>query len=100
MDRLATARALNEIGRRLQIGGGPPFRAKAFIRGAAALQSRAIDLDALVREGRLEELPGIGPSLAGVIEELHRTGGSTLLERLRAEMPAGVLELSRVLSLA
>jgi DNA polymerase (family 10) len=34
-----------------------------------------------------------------VIEELHRTGRSRLLDDLRAEMPPGVLELSRLRSL-
>jgi DNA polymerase (family 10) len=52
-----------------------------------------------VSEGRLQELPGIGPGLARVIEELHRTGRSRLLESLRSEMPPGVLELSRLRSL-
>jgi DNA polymerase/3'-5' exonuclease PolX len=33
----------------------------------------------LVSEGRLQELPGIGPGLARVIEEMHRTGRSRLL---------------------
>jgi DNA polymerase (family 10) len=35
-----------------------------------------------------------------VIEEMARTGRSRLLERLRAEMPRGVLELSRVPTLS
>jgi DNA polymerase (family 10) len=96
MDRLEAARALNEIGRRLQIAGGSRFRAKAFLRGAAALQGQAGDLRTLVADGRLQEIRGIGPALAAVIEELQRTGRSRLLDRLRVEMPRGVLELSRV----
>ncbi len=100
MDRLEAARALNEIGRRLQIAGGHRFRAKAFMRGAAALQGQPGDLDTLVSQGRLREIRGVGPGLAAVIEEMHRTGRSRLLERLRAEMPRGVLELSRVPTLS
>ena len=99
-DRLSAARALGEIGRRLQIAGGNPFRAKAFVRGAGALSGQSADLATLVREKRLQKLRGIGPALAGVIEELHRTGRSRLLDRLRAELPRGVLELSRVPTLS
>jgi DNA polymerase (family 10) len=99
-DRLSAARALGEIGRRLQIAGGNPFRAKAFLRGAGALSGQATDLATLVREGRLQKLRGIGPAIAGVIEELHRTGRSRLLDRLREELPRGVLELSRVPTLS
>jgi DNA polymerase (family 10) len=99
-DRLSAARALGEIGRRLQIVGGNPFRAKAFVRGAGALSGQSTDLATLVREERLQKLRGIGPAIAGVIEELHRTGRSRLLDRLRAELPRGVLELSRVPTLS
>ena len=99
-DRLSAASALREIGRRLQITGGNPFRAKAFVRGAGALSGQPLDLATLVREKRLQKLRGIGPALAGVIEELHRTGRSRLLDRLRDELPRGVLELSRVPTLS
>jgi DNA polymerase (family 10) len=99
-DRLSAARALGEIGRRLQIVGGNPFRAKAFVRGAGALSGQSTDLATLVRDKRLQTLRGIGPALASVIEELHRTGRSRLLDRLRAELPRGVLELSRVPTLS
>jgi DNA polymerase (family 10) len=99
-DRLSAAGALREIGRRLQIAGGNPFRAKAFVRGAGALSGQPLDLATLVREKRLQKLRGIGPALAGVIEELHRTGRSRLLDRLRDELPRGVLELSRVPTLS
>jgi DNA polymerase (family X) len=100
VDRLEAARALSEIGRRLRLSGASPFRAKAFMRGSAALQGQPTGLGTLIAEGRLQELRGIGPGLAGVIQELHRTGRSRLLERLRTELPAGVLELSRVPTLS
>jgi DNA polymerase (family X) len=100
MDRLEAARALDEIGRRLQVAGGNRFRARAFRRGALALQGQPGDLRTLVSEGQLREIRGIGPALAAVIEEMARTGRSRLLERLRAEMPRGVLELSRVPTLS
>jgi DNA polymerase (family 10) len=96
MDRLEAARVLHEIGRRLRIGGGNPFRARAFERAALALQSQPVPLATLVEEGRLEEVRGVGKALASVLEELHRTGRSRLLDRLRSEMPEGVLELSRL----
>jgi DNA polymerase (family 10) len=53
-----------------------------------------------VAEGRLQDLAGIGPGLARAIEELQRTGRSPLLERLRGEMPPGVLELARLRGLS
>ena len=38
----------------------------------------------------------IGSSLAGVIEDLYATGHSSVLDKLRHELPKGVLELSQV----
>jgi DNA polymerase (family 10) len=98
-DRLAIGRVLHEIGLRLKLQGASSFRARAFARGAEALFSLGEEVGTVIEEGRLQKLPGIGPGLARVIEEVYRTGRSSLLEGLRAEMPPGVLELSRLRSL-
>jgi DNA polymerase (family X) len=96
MDRLAIAQTLREIGLLLEIQGGNPFKARAYERGARALESLSSDLEPLVAQNRLTELPAIGPALAATIGELHRTGRSEQLERLRVALPPGVLELSQV----
>jgi DNA polymerase (family 10) len=95
MDRFAVASALREMGRLLEARGESAFRVRAYERGARAVEGVA-DLGRLVDEDRLREVPGIGPVLASAIAELHRTGRSERLERLRAQLPPGVLELSLV----
>jgi DNA polymerase (family 10) len=99
MDRLAVAAALREIGLLLDVEPANRYRARAFIRGGEALEQLVGDLPALARAGKLITIPGIGDTLAAAIDELLATGRSTLLERLRAETPPGVLELHPVLSL-
>jgi DNA polymerase (family 10) len=69
---------------------------RAYERGARAIEALAGDLDAMVREGRLTQIPGIGRGLAAVVTELHRTGRSGLLEDLRGSLPPGLLELGEV----
>jgi len=96
MDRLAIARQLREIGLLLELQGGNPFKARAYERGSRALETLAADLGTLVDQDRLTEIPGIGRALAGTIRELHRTGRSEQLERLRAALPPGALELHQV----
>jgi DNA polymerase (family 10) len=98
-DRFAVARALREIAALLELQRTSPFKVRAYEKGARALESLAQDLDTLVAQGRLTSVPGIGNALASVIEELHRTGRSEMLERLRQEVPPGTLELTPVLSL-
>ena len=99
-DRLAVAAALREIGLLLEVKGGNPYRARAYKRGASAVEALAADLTKLVAEDRLTQVPGIGAALAAQIAELHRTGRSSMLERLRAELPPGILDLVRVPNLS
>ena len=96
MDRFATAAVLREIGALLELQGGNPFKARAYERGARALEAFDGDLDALLEERRLTSLPGVGTALAGTIAEIHQTGRSEQLDRLRRQLPPGVLELSQV----
>jgi DNA polymerase (family 10) len=95
-DKLDIARALREIGALLQIKGESPFKVRAYENGSAAVEAISEDLGRLVEEGRLTEVPGIGGSLASVITEMVRTGGSAMLDKLREELPPGVLELSEL----
>jgi DNA polymerase (family X) len=95
-DRLGVAAALREIALLLEVKGGNPYRARAYQRGAAAVEALAGDLGSLAAEGRLTEMPGIGSALAVQIAELLRTGRSSMLEKLRAELPPGILDLIQV----
>lgn len=96
LDKLDVARALREIGALLQFKGESPFKVRAYENGSAAVEAINEDLGRLVEEERLTQVPGIGGSLAAVITEMVKTGQSGLLEKLRAELPPGVLELSEV----
>ena len=93
MDPLSIARALREVSQYLQLKGDDFYKTRAYDQGAERMAGFSGDLDTLVREGRLTELPNIGATLAEKITELHRTGTLQLLEKLRAEFPPGILEL-------
>ncbi|HEX7330680.1 MAG TPA: PHP domain-containing protein [Pyrinomonadaceae bacterium] len=96
LDRFGVAAALQEIAQLMDLKGGQyRFKAKAYNAGARAIQGVA-DLDRLVREDRLTTLPRIGDALASQIKQLYLTGESSVLNELRKEFPAGVVELSAV----
>jgi len=99
LERFRVAAMLREIGGLLGVEGGDPFRVKAYERGAAALEALSTDFAGLTDAASLQEIPGIGPGLAAVIEEILRTGDSRLLNALRRRMPAGALELAPVMTL-
>jgi len=100
LDRFGVAAALQEIAQLMDLKGGQyRFKAKAYNAGARAIQAVA-DLDRLVKEDRLTTLPRIGDALASQIKQLYLTGESSVLNGLRKEFPAGVIELSTVAGLS
>jgi len=87
---------LREYAQRTALRGGNPYRAKAYSRAADSLATLALPLDVLIAEGRLIEIPGVGDAIADIITKLHRTGSHPILEKLRKEIPASVLEMLTV----
>jgi DNA polymerase (family X) len=77
---------------------GDRHRAIAYDKAARSIEA-AKGLHRLLDEGRLEELPGIGPSIARTVGDLARRGSSTLLETLRAKWPAVIVELAQLPSI-
>jgi DNA polymerase (family 10) len=96
LDKLGVARALRELGALLEVKGENPFKVRAYENGARAVEGLTEDLAALVAQGRLTDVAGIGEALARKIAELHATGKTGLLDQLRAELPPGVPELLQV----
>jgi DNA polymerase (family X) len=97
LDKFAIAAALQETGTLLEIkGGNDYFKARAYKAGARSIAELATDIGELVRQRRLTEIKGVGNALAAQIAELYNTGKSSFLEKLRQELPSGIIELSQV----
>jgi len=84
---------LGEFGRRSMLYGGNPYRAKAYLRAAERVALLPEPIENLIRQNRLKEIPGVGEAIAGVITEIVRTGTHPSLEKMRADIPASVLEM-------
>src|SRR3954452_16867458 len=95
-DAAATAEKLHEIGQRLALGGGNPYRARAYTRAAETIMSLLEPLDDVIARGELQALPGIGGAMASIIPTLHQTGTHPMLEQLRSDIPASVLPMLSV----
>ena len=93
LDAAAVARRLAELGRRTALAGDNYFRAKAYLRAADTLSALVEPLDRVIAENRLRQLPGIGETIADIVTKLHRTGTHPLLEKLRQDIPQGVLDM-------
>ena len=83
---------LYEIGELLTIKGDR-FRSRAYNMAAQRVRTLTEDVRRIRERGELEEIPGVGKSIAGVIEEVLDTGQSAQLEDLREALPTGVRDL-------
>ena len=92
MEPATIAAQLREIAIYFELDGDR-HRAGAYDRASKSIEA-ANGLHRLVEEGRLEDLPGVGPSIARVVGDLFRRGNTTVLERLREKWPTVVVELA------
>lgn len=90
------ANLLNEIGILLELQGENAFKARAYHHAARALENLEEDLETVVKEERLQEISGIGESLAAKITTLVLTGHLPFYEKLKSSLPAGLIELLKI----
>ncbi|HLF26373.1 MAG TPA: DNA polymerase/3'-5' exonuclease PolX [Anaerolineae bacterium] len=69
------------------------FKLIAYRRVAEQIANLDRDINALWRSGELRTIPGIGPAIEEKLDALLKTGTFDLYERLRKEIPAGVVSL-------
>lgn len=92
-DIQTVAQLLREYAQRTSLRGGNPYRAKAYLKAAENLAALSQPLDRIIKAGTLTDIPGVGDAIADIITQLHKTGSHPSLEKLRKEVPDGVLEL-------
>ncbi|HXW66972.1 MAG TPA: helix-hairpin-helix domain-containing protein [Thermoplasmata archaeon] len=89
------AEAFREIADLLDVLG-ERFKPEAYRRASRSLESLTEDLSAIARRDELRTIPGVGEAIEEKIRELLKTGRIAYRDRLRQEVPPGVLELLRL----
>ncbi|KYK24053.1 hypothetical protein AYK25_01820 [Thermoplasmatales archaeon SM1-50] len=77
----------------LDLKGEIFFKTRAYRMAAQTIEALDEDIENLVHQGRLKSIPGIGEALAKKITELVKTGKLGYLERLKKEVPPGLIDL-------
>ncbi|MCX6662680.1 MAG: DNA polymerase/3'-5' exonuclease PolX [Euryarchaeota archaeon] len=77
----------------LDLKGEIFFKTRAYRIAAQTIEALDEDIEKLVNQGRLESIPGVGEALAKKITELVQTGKIEYLERLKKEVPTGLIDL-------
>jgi DNA polymerase (family 10) len=84
------------VAARMEILGEDKFRLLAYRRAGEAVADLPMPLADYRARGALEDIPGIGKTIADKIETILDSGALPLAERLRAQVPDGVIDLLRV----
>src|SRR5262245_10905035 len=98
MQNAEVVKIFEELGDLLEIQNANPFRVRAYRNAARTLGDLPESLAEIVADSdrRLEDIPGIGHDLAEKIKTIVSTGTLPQVEELRAQVPAGVVEMLRI----
>ena len=91
MDKEQVAAILVNIATLLDLKGENPFKSRAYLNAARALEGLSEPLDKVIAEERLDQVNGIGESIQKKICELVTTGKLAYYEELRASTPPGLV---------
>lgn len=87
---------LDAVADLMEFKGENQFKVRAFRNAAQSLRDTDVDIAEAARSGTLGAIPGVGKGIAAVIDEFVQTGSVRAYEELSAEVPAGLLEMTRL----
>lgn len=96
MNNQEAAQIFENIADMLSIRGESVYRTLAYRKAAESIRSLSRDLGDIWRNGELKSIPGVGEAIASKIEELYTNGEMAYYEKLKEEVPVGLVELLQV----
>lgn len=90
------AAAFDELGTLYELDGAVVYRVLAYRNAAKAIRDSGVSVAELARQGRAEELPGIGKTIAEKIVALLDEGEIPAARKLKAKIPAGLVTVTRI----
>jgi DNA polymerase (family 10) len=84
---------LEDIAQLLQVVGANTFKVRAFQNAARTIEKLPEPLADRIAAGTVTSIDGIGKSIAADLIELSERGSCTVLDELRAQLPAGLPRL-------
>ncbi len=96
MTKHEIADVFNDIATLMELKGENPFKIRAYSNGARRLETLEEDLDELIREGALSDVPGFGKALVQKIETLHSEGRLDFYDELKASIEPGIVSMLEI----
>lgn len=90
------AATLERYGKLLELSGESGFRVRAYGKAADAIRHHPGVVADLDGPRALQQIEGVGPGIAGLVDELVRTGSAGSIEALENEIPVSLLDVAAV----
>src|ERR687893_1922601 len=90
------AEAFEELASLYELDGAVVYRVVAYRNAAKAIRDAGVSVEEMAKQGRVEELSGVGKTIAEKIDALLETGTIPATEKLRARIPAGLVAVTRI----
>ena len=87
MKNSEVAQVFQDIAILLELKGENPFKMRAYQKVARSIKHLPVEVEQLVAEDRLKEVPGVGEAITKKITELVTTGKLDYYEKLKSEFP-------------
>ena len=100
LDNAAVAERLEAFAGLLDLAGSSGYTSRAYRRAAETIRATPAPILELARQGRAQELRGIGPGIAGRLRELAETGTIAELDELRREVRPELVGFGRMLGIS
>jgi len=87
MNNKEIAKVFQDIADLLELKGESIFKIRAYQKVVRSVEHLPVEVEQLVTEDRLKEVPGAGEAITKKITELVTTGKLDYYEKLKAEFP-------------
>ena len=91
MTNAEIAAVFENIAEMLKLKKDSIFKIRAYQKAARSIGELVVEIEQLVREDRLKEIPGVGEAIAKKLTELVTTGKLEYYEKLKSEFPEGAI---------
>src|SRR4051812_16889203 len=96
MRNAEVARLFEDIADMLEVQGESAFRYRAYREAAQQIAVLPTPIEEVAAAGHLAQIPGVGKAIAAKIDEYLASGRLAYYERLREQVPPGLVALLNV----
>jgi len=90
------ADAFEELASLYELDGAVVYRVVAYRNAAKAIREAGVSVAEMAREGRVDQLAGVGKTIAEKIDALLETGSIPSADKLKARIPSGLVTITRI----